>query len=507
MHRSTFRVLFAGIVCAAFASIASGADLTSAEKQHFDLAKKYQAQFESNLKFARETAGPGEDTPPASKAKLAMARLQTAKQSAANVAARLEKLPADHADVKPLQASYDDAMKAVTALEDRLTGKNAKPKGDEPAEPAKDPGDSKPVAPSKPAKEEKLGYQAENALKIAVGNVEQVTAYAASLEKSVTELKAVKDKTTISNDTLTAAFDDIKEARRKTGFAENQLKILPPEHSRVKPVADALKAAVARVDAAEKALDPIRKQTMKQADASSYPDLKTDNERLKELRESLAVGNMQANRATVAELVKQLPAMKEESGRIEKKYAPLLSQNTGESGNLKTNLKQFAYGLERFEAALEEEKKNLPQQFDEELAEAAKLTEEAVRENKPLFFQGGIASRLKFAEEKLVLYEALDPAGAKAAAQRLAKAREDVKQKQQSLAGAIIAANELPPDRYAGPDKADLARRATEALKKQKAGRRFWRFAFHPKNGSAKRSGGTRTGSGTASTARRFKPR
>lgn len=448
-------------------AVAGAADLSSAEKQYLAQAKTYLTQFQSNLKMARDTAGPGEDTPPASKAKLAAARLQSAKQSAANVAARLERLPKDHDDVKTLQAGYDEAMKAVTALEDRLTGKNDKPKSDKPDAPAKDGDDAKPQAP---AKEERLGYQLQNALKIAQGNVDEVTAYAQALEKTVAELKAVKDPTTISNDTLTAAFSDIMEARRKKGFADNQFKLLPAEHSSVKPVADALKAAVARLDAVEKALEPIRKQTMKQADASSYPELKTDNERLKELRESLAVGNMQVNRAAAAELVKQLPAMKEETARIEKKYAPLLSQNTGESGYLKTNLKQFAYSLERFEEAIAKEKETLPKQFDTDLAQAAKLTEEAVRENKPLFFAGGIASQLRFAEDKLVLYEALDPAGAKMAADRLAKARADVKQKELSLSAAIIAANELPPDRYAGPDKAELTKLATEALKQQRPG-------------------------------------
>src|SRR4029450_13303813 len=53
-------------------------------------------------------------------------------------------------------------------------------------------------------------------------------------------------------------------------------------------------------------------------------------------------------------------------------------------------------------------------------------------------------------------------------ATKLAQARETVKKQEAMLAGAIIAANELPADTYAGADKADLTRRATDAIKKQK---------------------------------------
>lgn len=442
-------VLVGALLLTALPLLSSAADLTSAQKQYLEQATTYQAQFEQNLKLATEAAGAGDGAVPASKAKLAMARIQTAKQSAVNVEARLERLPADHEGVKALQASFDETTKSMKALEGRVAGK----------------GGSKPAAtPS--GKESKLDYQQENTLKIAQGNVDQVSAYADRLDKRLAEFKAVKDKTAISNDAVSAVAADIKEARRRVGFAEDQFKKLPADHSSVKPVIAELTAANARIDAAEKSLEPIYKQAMKQADAGSYPDLKTDNERLIELKNSLAVGNLQFNRAGIAELVKQLPAMKEEVARLDKKYAPLLSQNTGESANLKARQQQFSYSLERFEEAMAKEKQELPKAFDHDLAEVARLTDEAVKENKPLFFTGGIADNLRFAEDKLVLYDALDPAGGKDAAARLAKAREDVKQKQQSLASAIIESNQLPPDRYNGPDKADLIKRATEVLKK-----------------------------------------
>src|SRR3954470_4236894 len=161
MSRPTFGqrwsvAVMLGIVCCAGPAALRAADLTSGEKQYYDGAKKYLTQLQANLKLARDTAGPGEDQPPASKAKLAQARLQSARQSAANVAARLEKLPADHEDVKSLKSDYDEAMKAITALDDRLPAKNQNPASD-PAKPAGDKSLDAPAnaAAATPAKEER----------------------------------------------------------------------------------------------------------------------------------------------------------------------------------------------------------------------------------------------------------------------------------------------------------------------------------------------------------------
>jgi hypothetical protein len=461
-NHSRYRValVLVGIVLGAGTVLARGADLTAAEKQNFDLAKKDLAQLQTNLKLARDAAGPGEDTPPASKAKLAAARLQSARQSAANVAARLEKLPADNADVKTLQADYDETMKSVDALNDRITGKNAKPK-EQPKSSTDKPAD----APAPAANEQPLDFRARESLKLAQNNVEQVDAFANSIEKSIAEFNATKDKTSIAAEAVQGVVTRIGEARRRVGFANDQFKKLPPDHSSVKAAAADLKAAVARIDASEKALDPVLKQVAKNTDPGA--DFKVDCDRLKELREMLLVGNLQHDRAKVAEVVKQLPGLKAEHERLRQKYAALLKQNTGESEQLKRNGQQLDYTVGEFEKKLEQEKIQLPQQFDADLAQIEKLADTAVKENRPAYFKGGIADNFRYAADKLVLYEALDPAGAKAAADKLAAAKEKVKQQEASLAESIIAGNDLPPDTYTGADKADLVSRATDAIKKQ----------------------------------------
>jgi hypothetical protein len=468
-------VLFA-TVAVSLASAARAADLTAAEKQNLDGAKKSLGQLQTNLKLATDAAGPGDATPPPGKAKLADARLQTARQSAANVVARLDKLPADHVDVKAVRADYDTAMKAVAALEERLVSKNEAKQP--PPSPASDPKQgSQPAAapPVKPAGavpaagEQKLSYQAENALKIAQSNVDSVKASADALDNVVAQLN--KDKSSVNADTVTKAAATITAARRQVGFAEAQFKNLPADHSKVKAASDELRAAVARIDAADKVIDPLHKQSAKAGDPGSYPDLQADTKRLRDLSSQLAIGNFQANRTDVAEVVKQLPAMKEELDRLSKKYAPLIAQRGGDAApDLRDGTKRLGYSIQQFEAAVAQEKQALPQQIDADLARVNALTEEAVRESKPAFFGGGIADNLRFAEERLVLYESLDPEAAKGYTAKLAQARETVKKQEASLAGVIIAANEMPADRYAGGDKADLTRRATETIKQQNAG-------------------------------------
>jgi hypothetical protein len=434
------------------APAAHAAELTSAQKQYLAGAKKSLAQLQANLKLATDTAGPGDGVPPASKAKLAGARLQAARQSAANVGAYLDKLPADDADVKAVRGDYDDAMKAVDALAERLAGTS-----NDAAKPGPAKGDAAP-----------LDYRAEQAFKIARSNVDAVVASADKLDKIVAEIKAAKQKSAVSDDALSAAMGSIQSAGRQAGYADDQFKKLPAEHPTVKAAADELKAAVARVDAAEKAIEPLSKASAKAGDGGSYPELQADITRLNELAAMLGTGVLSAvDRTPAAELARQLPALKEEGDRLLKKYEPLLSKNTDASRNLQANAKRLSYQVGKFEEALAREKQALPKQIETDMAQAAKLAERAVKEQKPAFFRGGVADNLRFAENKLVLYEALDTTGAAKLKEKLEQTREAVKKQEASLAGAIVEANPLPPDTYAGADKAGLIQRATDAVKKQ----------------------------------------
>src|SRR5690606_26786625 len=122
------------------------------------------AQIETNIKLAYDAAGPGDDQPSGSKAKLARVRLEQPKAMLPKAREQMTKLPADHADVAALNKRLDAADASIAALEARLDGKTAPPPpapGDTPA-PA-NPGD-KPAPPPADAGM-KLDYKQEEQLK------------------------------------------------------------------------------------------------------------------------------------------------------------------------------------------------------------------------------------------------------------------------------------------------------------------------------------------------------
>jgi hypothetical protein len=100
------------------------------------------------------------------------------------------------------------------------------------------------------------------------------------------------------------------------------------------------------------------------------------------------------------------------------------------------------------------------------LAEVRKIADQAVAEQKPLFFTGGIPQQLGFAEEMLELCQSLDKKMAAALNKEVEQLKAYLKKTEHSLRTAIIAANTLPSDRYRGDDRATLEKKAADTWKK-----------------------------------------
>ena len=149
-------------------------------------------------------------------------------------------------------------------------------------------------------------------------------------------------------------------------------------------------------------------------------------------------------RDLAAETVREAPAAVAERDRIVKKYAVLCQQQTTEGKTLVGLSNGFTKDLADFSAAAEAEKQSLPKQIDEHLAEARQYAADAVKEQKPLFFTGGIPQRFEWAEEKINLLKALDANAGAAAEKKLADARAELKKAQDALREQIIAANDMP---------------------------------------------------------------
>ncbi len=95
------------------------------------------------------------------------------------------------------------------------------------------------------------------------------------------------------------------------------------------------------------------------------------------------------------------------------------------------------------------------------------MTQQAVEEQKPLFFTGGIPQRFGWVETKVVLCEAFDPAAGADFKKKIEAMKVHVQKSGESLREVIIAANKLPEEGYKGEDRAEVVKMATDAWKKE----------------------------------------
>ena len=101
------------------------------------------------------------------------------------------------------------------------------------------------------------------------------------------------------------------------------------------------------------------------------------------------------------------------------------------------------------------------------LRASGRMADDAVKNQKPLYFGGGIRHGLENAETKLFLLTVLDASAGAALTKTLADAKDQIHKKEASLRDLVIAHNELPPDRYKGADKPALVERAIATWKEK----------------------------------------
>ncbi|MEZ6243838.1 MAG: hypothetical protein R3B57_12440 [Phycisphaerales bacterium] len=446
------------------ATAATAVDLTDAQKQQLSNAQHYLKQLESNLKLAEDSAGPGTDAPTGSKLRLTEMRLEQARVYVEPTAKSLDGLPTDDADVEPVVASFNDAKARIAALDDRLAGKTAAPR--EADKPKQDPKPA-PAPNAKPATETvRLDYKQEEQLKNARFNLREVEGNARALEAQVKELEGVEDKDAYDYRKLVAAMSTIENAKRKAGWAADALKPLPANGEGVAEQNQHLAELNASIAKSEAYLTPIHERLQQIINPANYPDLHDDLERLRGL--SVMYGNpmiLQTDRPQAGEVFKQGDATMQEVTRIAQKYRRLIEQQTEDGKRIEGVGNAVLQKFNAFNAAAEQQRQMLPDLIRSDMGQARELADQAVAEQKPLFFTGGIPQQVGEAEEELALYETLDPANAPAIRKELEAFKADLKKKQKALEEQIIRENTLPPDRYAGADKKALTERASNKWK------------------------------------------
>ncbi len=431
-------------LCAASTAMA---DLTADQLKLLEQARVQLKRVDGSFKPALQSAG-SKGKPSGAKLKLATMRLNSSKEPIPKITALLDKLPAADPAVQEFKQQFDAMNKAIEDLELRLTGKST-------AENVQaDAG-------------VKLDYKPEEQLKNARFYLREIAGMDVALKELVEQVNATGDQTTFDHQRLQQGMNTITKARQRAGNVRQHLEPLPADGRGVKPAADELQQSMAGIESSGAALKPVYDTVMALINPANYPTLGADLDRLGDLAGMYANSNVLfEDPARAAALVMEASAASKERQRLVKQYAIFVTQNTETGKRLFGLNKHFVEQYYGFAAAAKERREALPGEIQAQMDEAASIAAQAVEEKKPLFFTGGIPHRLQEAETKLVLYKSLDPQGADVLQERIDRLGAQLRKQQDSLRDAIIASNELPPDRFKGDDRAAVGKLAADAWKK-----------------------------------------
>lgn len=441
------------------------AELDATQKQYYDDAIKHIDRGEANFKVASDGAS-GNLT--GARARLALTRLGAVKGSIATVNARLEKLPLDDEQVKALKARVDQLQKSVTDMETAITNPVAPANPGPAADPSKPQVEQPPQAKPPAEAGTKLDYKQEENLKNARFYARELTGKAAALAQVAETIAKADDPLLVPIGKLQAAINTLEDVHRKEKFADDQIALLPADGRGVPEVADQLKSNKQNVLASEKVIVPAYEKLVSALDPKNHPSLSEDLIRLRELSGMYAnVDIFVSDRPRAAAAVIEIPQAAKEHDRIVKDYALLMQQQTDAGKQLSGTSAHFKEKLGAFVEIVNRQKQALPQEIESDLKRAGELSDQAVKEKKPLFFTGGIPQQMDFAADKLVLLQAIDPDAGKIASERINQFKAELAKKQDALSEGIINTNALPNNAYDGPDRKQIETLAIEAWKKE----------------------------------------
>lgn len=445
---------------------ASALLLPPAQQPRLDRAKASLKTLQANLKLAQDSAGGGTAAITGSKARLVQSRLNQAIAYVDPTKQDLDALPADDAGVIAVRAELTSAEAAIKALQNRLNSA-ATPQTPPAPQPAPTPG-TPPAPPAAAPLTVKLDYRQVEQLKNARFHVNEVEGNVAALKQRIAAYAAISDKHTIDYREVQAAINTIENAKRKSGFATENLAPLPANGAGVDETQTRLTQAIADVAAAEATLLPLHKELQSLIDPKNYPELLADLKRVAGF--SQMYGDpmlLQADRPRAAEVFTVLDAARTEAARVASLYAPLVLQRTEEGKQVDGTSRYFTERLTEFTTAADAQRTALPAEIAKDLKDAAAMADEAVVQKRPAWFSGGIPQRVSEISGKIALLEALDPPAGTAPRKHLEDFKTELTAKEKALAESIIQQNPLPPDRYTGEDKAALIAKAIATWKEE----------------------------------------
>ncbi|MEM7627435.1 MAG: hypothetical protein AAF333_17705 [Planctomycetota bacterium] len=392
---------------------------------------------ENNLQSVEQNLAGRTSPPKGSAGKLLANRLNQAYGDLEPAGKLVAGLPAGEAGVAEATQRYNDAAKLYEKLAAVMNGGSA------------------PAADGPKDGEVKLGYpHADNFKNVQFTFRNKVEAPANQLTKLHAELLPVQDQLTINHRVTAQAVATIAEARRQAGFVQDGLAKIPANGQGVAAAKKQLTAALESIDGSEKYFAPLHAQLMAMIDPAKYPAFNADRKRLQGLSSDYGQDWIfTEDRARAAELYQQRQAAHQEVVRIAGAYQRLMQQQTDMGKTIEAVGNGTIGSLTAFDAKIEEQRKTLPASIREDLAEADKYATEAVQNQKPAWFNGGIPQRMGWAQDKLALLLAIDAENGAAVEKEVAALQASLKQRADSLKELIIRENTLPADNFAGPDR------------------------------------------------------
>ena len=390
---------------------------------------------ESNLQSVASNVKGRTEPPGGSAGKLLVRRLEQAAGDLTPAKELLEQIPAGTEGRDEAAARYTAAAEEYNRLIAFFNGSNA------PATPADTSG-------------VKLDYQQEELLKNASFHLREVEGNAKQLTEQTEKLRAVEDQLSIDYREVIALRSVVENAQRKSGFAKDALDQLPEDGRGVPDVRQRLVNADAQVATAADYLNPLHAKLQDLINPANYPEFDADYKRLRELTIMFARPEMlETQRELAGETFRQADAAKGECIRIAQKYVRLVQQQTEQGKSLEGVGNGFLSNLAGFLDAAEAAKGKLPDEIRADLQQAQQYAADAVAEQKPLWFTGGIPQVMGFAEEKVGLLTSLDESAGKAMRGELDRTKKQIKQQADALRELIIRENKMPLDQFKGDDR------------------------------------------------------
>ncbi len=420
---------------------------------------------EANLNLVDGTIGHFTSPPKGSTAKLANMRLDQAFGDMEAAKGALEGLTGD--GVAEATTRYNEATKLYNKLAKILTGEAPEPAPEPDPEPGPDP-EPEPNTPE-PPKTVKLGYPHADMFKNTLFTLRRVETDTSGLMNLREKLTPIEDQLTIDHRTTARTMETIKETRRQAGFVEDGLAKIPANGEGVAEAEERLVNVRFKIDLVEKYIQPLNARLMDMIHPANYPEFNNDLKRLRELSSAYQSLDylFRDGRTQAAEVYGQLDVAKDECVRIARVYTRLMEQQTEQGKQIEHAGNGFLRGHEAFGVAAAEQVIALPADIRADLAEADRYATEAVQNQKPMWFTGGIPQRMEWAEDKLALFQVLDPAAGEILGKEVMAMKASLKERADSLKELIIRENSLPTDRYLGADRQAVIDMAVSAWKIQ----------------------------------------